>query len=414
MHNNIMAAGSKDRPPMLGPGRYSQWRSHFLRYIDTKPNANAEMWISPLKRLLQGESLNVQELKSICSGDLGKFTSRVGESMESVLLTVYSEETLILNKLKRDKDMQKNLALLAKYFKKLYKPTNNNLQTSSNSKNKTEDTTPSAQKGINVALLHGIGALCKECSKPKEVKDYTYHKEKMMMCKQAEQVDQYATECENERVALVEFHRGVYLLHHRGLSSISIDDELLEQYYSYGLSLGLSSFKKSRGWLDEDLDNYHLKELRCSTQCHTQMSMWIISIGVVLLILLMLGIGTDVDLSHAPKRIFNQAPDDKKQWVACSFMLCDLDFEPSSLSLSSMPSCDLEYLTNILILCLILKASNQSLRKSLSLNLELSWIVCLCRMSMEYVVNESTSPYDNSVHAKQIFPDWEEDHDSCK
>ncbi|GJR19591.1 hypothetical protein Tco_0968118 [Tanacetum coccineum] len=38
MHNNIMAAGSKDRPPMLGPGRYSQWRSRFLRYIDTKPN----------------------------------------------------------------------------------------------------------------------------------------------------------------------------------------------------------------------------------------------------------------------------------------------------------------------------------------------------------------------------------------
>ncbi|GJZ21832.1 hypothetical protein Tco_0558871 [Tanacetum coccineum] len=30
----------------------------------------------------------------------------------------------------RDKDIQKNLALLAKYFKKLYKPTNNNLRTS--------------------------------------------------------------------------------------------------------------------------------------------------------------------------------------------------------------------------------------------------------------------------------------------
>ncbi|GJQ89395.1 hypothetical protein Tco_0000534 [Tanacetum coccineum] len=38
MHNNIMAAGSKERPPMLGPGRYSQWRSRFLWYIDTKPN----------------------------------------------------------------------------------------------------------------------------------------------------------------------------------------------------------------------------------------------------------------------------------------------------------------------------------------------------------------------------------------
>ncbi|GJR77394.1 hypothetical protein Tco_0089759 [Tanacetum coccineum] len=56
----------------------------------------------------------------------------------------------------------------------------------------------------------------------------------------------------------------------------------------------------------------------------------------------------------------------------CSFMLCDLDFEPLSLSLSSLPSCDLESLTNIFILCLILKASNQSWRKSLSLNLELS------------------------------------------
>ncbi|GJX80231.1 hypothetical protein Tco_0328380 [Tanacetum coccineum] len=57
---------------------------------------------------------------------------------------------------------------------------------------------------------------------------------------------------------------------------------------------------------------------------------------------------------------------------ACSFMLYDLNFEPLSLSLSSMPSCDLVSLTKILIRCLILKASNQSLRKSLSLNLEIS------------------------------------------
>ncbi|GKA52782.1 hypothetical protein Tco_0746097 [Tanacetum coccineum] len=42
----------------------------------------------------------------------------------------------------RDKDMQKNLALIAKYFKKIYKPTNNNLRTSSNSRNKNMDTSP--------------------------------------------------------------------------------------------------------------------------------------------------------------------------------------------------------------------------------------------------------------------------------
>ncbi|GJW54953.1 hypothetical protein Tco_0099038 [Tanacetum coccineum] len=40
MHNNIMAAGSKDRPPMLITGRYAQWRSRFLRYIDTRLNGD--------------------------------------------------------------------------------------------------------------------------------------------------------------------------------------------------------------------------------------------------------------------------------------------------------------------------------------------------------------------------------------
>nr|GEX06902.1 hypothetical protein [Tanacetum cinerariifolium] len=62
--------------------------------------------------------------------------------------------------------MQKNLALIAKYFKKIYKPTNNNLRTSSNFKNKNVDTTP---------------------RKSKRVKDFANHKQKMLLCKQAEQ-----------------------------------------------------------------------------------------------------------------------------------------------------------------------------------------------------------------------------------
>nr|GEX05735.1 hypothetical protein [Tanacetum cinerariifolium] len=41
MHNNILAAGSRDRPPMLTPGRYPQWRSRFLRYVDTRANGEA-------------------------------------------------------------------------------------------------------------------------------------------------------------------------------------------------------------------------------------------------------------------------------------------------------------------------------------------------------------------------------------
>ncbi|GJV37292.1 integrase, catalytic region, zinc finger, CCHC-type containing protein [Tanacetum coccineum] len=105
----------------------------------------------------------------------------------------------------------------SRYFKKLYKPTNNNLRTSSNSTNKTEDTTPRynndnqsrqfgnqrtvtvagaretvgspvVQKtGIQCFNCKGFGHYARECRKPKRVKDYAYHKEKMMMCKQAEQ-----------------------------------------------------------------------------------------------------------------------------------------------------------------------------------------------------------------------------------
>ncbi|GJU14382.1 hypothetical protein Tco_1142348 [Tanacetum coccineum] len=96
----------------------------------------------------------------------------------------------------RDNDMQKNLALIAYYFKKIYKPTNNNLRTSSNSRNKNVDTSPrykndnhtrefGNQRTMTVAgARETVGS--QECRKPKRVKDYTYHKEKMLLCKQAE------------------------------------------------------------------------------------------------------------------------------------------------------------------------------------------------------------------------------------
>nr|GFB57785.1 hypothetical protein [Tanacetum cinerariifolium] len=112
--------------------------------------------------------------------------------------------------------MQKNLALIAKYFKKIYKPTNNNLKTSSNSRNKNVDTTPrykkdnqsrqfgnqrtinvvGARKNVGSSVVQQSGIQCcnckkfghfaKEYRKPKRVKDSAYHKEKMLLCKQAE------------------------------------------------------------------------------------------------------------------------------------------------------------------------------------------------------------------------------------
>nr|GEX11051.1 hypothetical protein [Tanacetum cinerariifolium] len=101
---------------------------------------------------------------------------------------------------------------------KIYKPTNNNLITSSNLTNKNVDTTPlykndnqsrqfGNQRTMNVAGARknvgspvvqqsGIqsfnckesGHFAKECRKPKRVKDFAYHKEKMLLCKQVEQI----------------------------------------------------------------------------------------------------------------------------------------------------------------------------------------------------------------------------------
>ncbi|GKB60627.1 hypothetical protein Tco_0916813 [Tanacetum coccineum] len=117
MHNDIMVAGSKERPPMLASGSCAQWKSQFMIYVDTKPNrellkqtiyevteketyANAkpenkklidakaeavhmilngiendiyftvdacphtkEMWIA-IERVQQGESINIQDVKT--------------------------------------------------------------------------------------------------------------------------------------------------------------------------------------------------------------------------------------------------------------------------------------------------------------------------------------------------------------
>ncbi|GJW98194.1 hypothetical protein Tco_0180002 [Tanacetum coccineum] len=163
MHNNIMAAGSRDRPPILATGRYAQWQSRFMRYIDTRPNGDAlrkcllqgpyvpttviipavaatdnspatlareavetvenmspdnkahfketifllltgigdkiystidacktanEMWIA-IKRLQQGESLNIQDVKTNLFWEFGRFTSHDGESIESYYSRFY-------------------------------------------------------------------------------------------------------------------------------------------------------------------------------------------------------------------------------------------------------------------------------------------------------------------------------------
>ncbi|GJX56513.1 hypothetical protein Tco_0286410 [Tanacetum coccineum] len=89
-----------------------------------------------------------------------------------------SEEDSDPEQAQRDKDMQKNLALLAKL---------GIMEMTVAGTRETVGSPVVQQTGIQCFNCKGFGHYAKECRKPKRVKDYTYHKEKMMMCKQAEQ-----------------------------------------------------------------------------------------------------------------------------------------------------------------------------------------------------------------------------------
>nr|GEZ02140.1 hypothetical protein [Tanacetum cinerariifolium] len=113
----------------------------------------------------------------------------------------------------KDKEIDKLMALISLSFKKIYKPTNNNLRTSSNTSRANQDNSPriyrnagyESQRSGNVAgaretvcssMVQKSGIQCynckeyrhvaRECQKPKRVKGAAYHREKMLLCKQEE------------------------------------------------------------------------------------------------------------------------------------------------------------------------------------------------------------------------------------
>nr|GEV20560.1 hypothetical protein [Tanacetum cinerariifolium] len=305
MHNNIMAAGSRDRPSMLAPRRYPQWCSRFLRYVDTRPNGEAlrkcilsgpykpttvlvqaieatddspavpkhttvetptnmspknkayflaekeaiqliltgigddiysivdacqtaQEMLEAIERLQQGESLNIQDVNTNLFWEFRKFTLHDKESMESYYTRFYK----VMNEMIRNNltvtTMQVNVQFLQQlqpewsrfvtivkqhkldevsYHKlfdilKQYKNEVNELRAEKLARNAN----PLALRMVNVAAaMENVGSkvvqqsgiqcfnckeyghFAKECRKPKRVKDSAYHKEKMLLCKQAEQ-----------------------------------------------------------------------------------------------------------------------------------------------------------------------------------------------------------------------------------
>nr|GEV54641.1 retrovirus-related Pol polyprotein from transposon TNT 1-94 [Tanacetum cinerariifolium] len=224
LHNAIMKAGSKDHPPMLAP-------------VDACLNA-CEMWKS-IERLKQGESINSQELKTVSYHKLydnlkqhqkevneikaerlahnanplalvaqqqpdyhpqnhpahytqnsstrsqQAATSNRGKAIVNSPPPIYDQEPSMVaedDEMSKDNEIDKLMALIYLSFKKIYKPTDNNLQTSSNTSRATQDNSPRINRGTG----YDNQRIARECQKPKWPKDAAYHKEKMLLCKKKE------------------------------------------------------------------------------------------------------------------------------------------------------------------------------------------------------------------------------------
>nr|GEU84383.1 hypothetical protein [Tanacetum cinerariifolium] len=86
----------------------------------------------------------------------------------------------------KDKEIDKFMALISLSFKKIYKPTNNNLRTSLNTSRANQNNSPRINRNVGYESQRSGNVVEARETKPKRAKDAAYHKEKMLLCKQEE------------------------------------------------------------------------------------------------------------------------------------------------------------------------------------------------------------------------------------
>nr|GFA49947.1 hypothetical protein [Tanacetum cinerariifolium] len=160
LEKSNIEAGSKDRPPMLAPGIDNDIYSP----VDACLNA-CEMW-KAIERMVNHLNRIIQE------------PSMVDDDAET----------------SKEKEIDKLMALISLSFKKIYKPTNNNLRTSSNTSRANQDNSPrihrnagyehqrlgnvaGARETVSLSVVQKSGIQCynckeyghvaRECQKPK-------------------------------------------------------------------------------------------------------------------------------------------------------------------------------------------------------------------------------------------------------
>ncbi|GJS61173.1 hypothetical protein Tco_0655957 [Tanacetum coccineum] len=142
--------------------------------------------------------------------------------------TYDQEPTMVTedDELSKEKEIDKLMDLISLSFKKIYKPTNNNLRTSSNTSRANQDNTPRINKGTGYDNQRAVNVardkenIARECQKLKRAKDAAYHKEKMLLCKQEEAGFQFKSD--QEHPVQPEYINDTYLVE-QGDSIITID-----------------------------------------------------------------------------------------------------------------------------------------------------------------------------------------------
>ncbi|GKA93473.1 hypothetical protein Tco_0815459 [Tanacetum coccineum] len=220
MHNNIMAAGSRDHPPMLAPGRYDQWKSPIpttddspavpeRTAIETLLNMSSEnkehyqsekeaihllligigdeiystvdacktahdMWIA-IDDFNRVNLLTFKMSALICFGSLADSLLMM-ESQWNPYYQAPKSHKSYASPSKQSSSTRSNATTKLK-GKEIAKPITPSSESASEEDNDPEQAQRDKEMQKNLALI---------AKKPKTVKDYMYHKEKMLMCKQAE------------------------------------------------------------------------------------------------------------------------------------------------------------------------------------------------------------------------------------
>nr|GEU52135.1 putative reverse transcriptase domain-containing protein [Tanacetum cinerariifolium] len=168
LHNAIMEAGGKDRLPMLTPGNYNppyefKWNDKVVpvteggteitteRYMENYKNVSQDIRdqlntkAEAVQIILTGIDNNIYSTVDACPNtcEIWKAIERSQQTAtrnrEKVIVNspplIYDQEPFMVaedDEMSKDKEIDKVMALISLSFKKIYKPTNNNLRTSSN------------------------------------------------------------------------------------------------------------------------------------------------------------------------------------------------------------------------------------------------------------------------------------------